>query len=509
LGLCSALFSTLASLSCGFGNSTPPLTAVTATANPLVAQYSIQHVHQGLTAWVEFGTDTNYGRQTSLMTNSVTTPGGQTLNVLVAGMLPQTTYHMRAHVDWAGGSWVDQDHTFTTGAIPTTPALPQIAVPQSSFTSASLPQETGVELLTILSTTGKNIIGDVVTDLQGNVIWYCPGTAVAIKQMQNGHMMLNIGTDLLEVDLTCKVIRDVSVAQVNQSLQSNGYSFTLRQDTGVPGGNPFHHDVLVLPNGHWIGLGQVTKTFTDLAGYAGTTEVAGDALVDIDLNGNVVWAWSSFDHLDVNRHPYFSLPDWTHTNAILYTADGNLLVSMRAQSWLLKVDYGNGQGSGDILWKLGPDGDFTLLGGDPTQWFYSQHYPNVISSSGSQMVLAFMDNGDYRTDSSGVQCGTSPTAPACYTRAAMFQVDESTNLATLLWQDIPGCYSFWGGSVDILGNGNVEFDLTTPTGGPSSQIMEVTQTDSPQIVWQMNISGGNAYRGFRIPSLYPGVTWQQ
>ena len=43
----------------------------------------------------------------------------------------------------------------------------------------------------------------------------------------------------------------------------------------------------------------------------------------------------------------------------------------------------------------------------------------------------------------------------------------------------------------------------------ASQIDEVTQTGSPQTVWQMNITGENAYRGYRIPSLYPGVTWQQ
>ena len=47
-----------------------------------------------------------------------------------------------------------------------------------------------------------------------------------------------------------------------------------------------------------------------------------------------------------------------------------------------------------------------------------------------------------------------------------------------------------------------------PVNQNTSQIMEVTQTDNPQLVWQMNVSGANAYRAYRIPSLYPGVTWQ-
>src|SRR5579859_3938008 len=108
---------TLVSLGCG-GNYIPPLASVSPTSHPLVAQYTIQHFHSGLTAWVEFGTDTTYGRQTSVVTNSTTTPGGEPLSILVAGMKPQTTYHMQAHVSWTGGSWVDQDQTFTTGALP-------------------------------------------------------------------------------------------------------------------------------------------------------------------------------------------------------------------------------------------------------------------------------------------------------------------------------------------------------------------------------------------------------
>ena len=58
-------------------------------------------------------------------------------------------------------------------------------------------------------------------------------------------------------------------------------------------------------------------------------------------------------------------------------------------------------------------------------------------------------------------------------------------------------------------NGNVEFDSSQPFNIVSSQITEVTPADPPQTVWQMDITGEWAYRGRRIPSLYPGVTWQK
>jgi hypothetical protein len=359
----------------------------------------------------------------------------------------------------------------------------------------------------LLSNNGT--LEGVVTDLKGNIIWYCPGYAVPLKLLQNGHFIVNAVTDLKEVDLSCNTIRDVSVGHVNQSLQSNGYDFTIPPNQNLPGGGQFHHDVLELPNGHWIALCEVAKIFSDLTGYPGTTEVVGDAVLDIEPNGNVVWAWNAFDHLDVNRH-LMGLPDWTHSNALVYTADGNLLVSMRAQSWVLKLDYENGKGSGNILWKLGNEGDFTLLGEDSSQWFYAQHYPNLLGTNGPQMILAIYDDGNLRPNSDGVLCGATSTSPPCYSRATIFQIDESTRLATLLWADLPGFYSFWGGSIDLLSNGDVEFDNSEafPV-SPShpSQILEVTHTDTPQTVWQMTISGENAYRGYRIPSLYPGVTW--
>ena len=62
-------------------------------------------------------------------------------------------------------------------------------------------------------------------------------------------------------------------------------------------------------------------------------------------------------------------------------ADGNILLSERSQDWVLKVNYGNGQGDGHLIWRMGPFGDFTILNPPPTQcgdpnvfpWFTHQH----------------------------------------------------------------------------------------------------------------------------------------
>jgi arylsulfate sulfotransferase len=490
----------LASLGCGSGEWVGNVvTAVATTSHPLVAQYSITLPHPHSTAWVEFGLDTSYGRSTS--PTPATTTFNQTVPILVAGMKASSTYHMRAHVEWNGQSWVDQDRTFTTGALPgasraagtnrglTAPGI-TVSRPDPSLTPSP-----GVELLNLVGP--NNMLRAFATDLQGNIIWYynpgpTAGSPTPLKPMQNGHYIANVG-DLREIDLLGNTIRDITGTQLNPSLQAR-YSFTVTD---------FHHDVLVLPNGHWIILAHTYKEFTDLPGYPGVTNVVGDALIDVDLYGQVAWAWSGFDHgLDINRHLQ-GLPDWTHSNAITYTSDGSLLLSMRHQSWILKIDYQNGSGSGDILWRLGEDGDFALAGGDPGDWFYAQHDPSIVSTDGSEMILDIWDNGNFRIAADGTECSAT-----CYSRATIFQVDEDTKTANLLWQDLPGLYSWWGGSIQTLPNGNIEFDLTAPFSDPASQIMEVTHTDIPQIVWQLNLTGENAYRGFRIPSLYPGVSWQ-
>ncbi len=314
-----------------------------------------------------------------------------------------------------------------------------------------------------------------------------------------------------EVDLAGNTIRELDMPTLDQKMSAAGYDF-------IPG--TFLHDFALLANGHLIVLVNFTKNFTDLPGYPGTTAVIGDGLIDLDQNWNPVWAWNSFDYLDVNRH-LNGLPDWTHSNALLYSpADGNLLLSMRHQSWVLKIDYNNGAGAGDIIWELGYQGSpgfaLTVNGvpsEDPSEWFSFQHFPSIIGQTGPETILAIWDNGDYRPlDTNGTLCG-GQNAPACYSRATVFQIDESAMVANLLWADQDSYYGIWGGSINQMANGNIEFDLNAPAFPPSanvgSQVQEVTQTLTPQVVWQMDVSTPlNAYRAYRVPSLYPGISWQ-
>jgi arylsulfate sulfotransferase len=518
VGLGFALVGLLALLTtaCGVSSlrSEDAQTAVSRTSHPLVARYEVTHFPAAATIWVEFGTTTSYGRQTSSVTTpqggfSTDAPNAQFLSsVLVAGMRPSTTYHMRAHVDWPnGGSWVDKDHIFTTGSLPLGKALSVTVTRPSGGPSV---RQQGVEMLNMVNTgAGSSTLQAPVFDLDGNLIWYYDSpnqTAVPVKPISNGHFLAVVGNPipgdigdeyfLREVDLSGKTVHEVNSIQLDQMLQAQGFPLKIAQ---------LHHDVLALPNGHVILLANGTAPYNDLTGHPGQTQVLGDFLIDLDETWTPVWLWSSFDHLDINR-ALFGYPDWTHANSLVYTQDdGNLLLSLRNQSWIVKIDYANGAGMGQVLWRLGNQGDFNLAGGDSGQWFYAQHYPSLLSINGSQLTMAVFDNGNNRILSDGTQCGFNPQ---CYSRGTIFTADEVVRTANLDWDDQPGLFSLWGGSIDVFDNGTVEFDLCAPFGGASqSRVMEVTQDASNTLIWQMDILGENAYRAYRIPSLYPGVVW--
>lgn len=495
-----------------------PVNLVTATTNPLVAKYTVSSACTGQ-VMIEFGPNTSYGQST----NWVLLPGGyQKTDILVAGMHPSTTYHMRSNVKCSASPETETstDKTFTTGPLPSAITFPGMTVTRPS-PSSSTPENPGIELMSIVAPT-QNVMQAYFIDRDGKPIWYydvgqnnLPG---AIRPMPNGHIIMYVqdlqsvtgatGTSTLrEVDLTGDTIREMDISGLGQKMQAAGYDL-------AP--TTYHHEVLPLDNGHVIVLVKVLQPFTDLPGYPGTTQVIGDALVDLDPDWNPVWVWNAFDHLDVNRH-LLGLPDWTHSNALVYLPeDGNLLLSMRHQSWILKIDYSNGAGTGNVLWKLGYQGDFALTQNgvpttDPSQWFSFQHFPSLISQNGSLITLNVWDNGDFRVlDTAGTVCGSSPSTP-CYSRATKFQVDESSMSADLVWDNLPGYYSIWGGSINQLENGNVEFDINSPyTSNPiASEIREVTQTANPKVVWQLDLAlPYNAYRAYRVPSLYPGVTWK-
>jgi hypothetical protein len=489
--------------------------SVTPTGNPQVALYSFSSPRDASVS-IEFGQDTTYGLKTWAQN---TPPGGGAVEILVAGMLANTTYHMRADVSFPDGTqFVDTDHTFATGGLPAA-RLPKITITNPN----GLTPSPGAILLDQLTAPANQVMA-VAVDNAGNVIWYYDynsslGYPEPLKLLPNGHVLLNLGNvgisegTVQEIDLAGNIIMQFTLADLNNWLSAAGYNLVVFT---------MNHDFLALPNGHLILLVNHYKECTSIPGCVGTADVRGDALIDLDQNHKPVWVWDSFDHvcpatptspcLYINRLlPGGSTPDWLHSNGLAYSPDdGNILVSALVQSWVLKIDYQDGQGSGDILWRLGYQGDFTLTNGQNPDWFYGQHYPTILSPNSTGVFdLGIFDDGSGRVvDAQGDRCG-SAGQPACYTRIPIFQVDEVGMTATLLWQDILApTYNPVGGAMQLLNDNRVAFGVGTPNDDPGgARYMEVTHDPTPLIVLRMEVSGQEAYRMEHLPSLYPGVQW--
>jgi arylsulfate sulfotransferase len=288
------------------------------------------------------------------------------------------------------------------------------------------------------------------------------------------------------------VLRETNAARVSEQLVARGMHPIIT----------FHHEVRGLPDGGILALAATERILTDVQG-PGPVDVIGDIILVLDRNLQLQWAWDTFDHLDTHRLatqnetcvptgggcPPIRLAaignDWTHGNSLQLTPDGDILYSARHQNWLIKIDYHNGDGTGDILWRLGKDGDFQFISSDPYPWFSHQHDANIDAGG----LLKVFDNGNDRI----------AVDPSANSRGQVIQLDEVNHTATVLVNANLGDASIALGSAQALPDGNYHFHLGYIVKNNTTRIVEVDQTGN--IVYDMKI-GELQYRSFRMQDLY-------
>jgi arylsulfotransferase ASST len=162
-----------------------------------------------------------------------------------------------------------------------------------------------------------------------------------------------------------------------------------------------HHHGIVLRNGNVLlnCLGQVPTGIADrvvggtpdhplpsaLYGHQPQAEAGhmyADYLAEVTTSGQTVWEWRSWEHLDPVQDGIAEVQSlrtlWALGNSVLELPDGDILVSYRPTSTVIRID----RRTGEIVWKLGPP---TLAG---------QHAPTPLPNGN---VLIF-DNGVHRLD---------------------------------------------------------------------------------------------------------------
>lgn len=292
-----------------------------------------------------------------------------------------------------------------------------------------------------------------VLDREGRYLWYRGSSEV----LRNLEMFLQDGTT------------DLVYNQYNiDHGVDDGYIF--RTDwTGADLGSirtPLgHHTFTDWPDGTLAYIaGDVRDWYDEEKGQ--TVAVVGDALTEVDPDGESRVVFSSWDWLEVRKSEdwdsgfYPQGKDWTHGNGLHSFPDrGTYLLSLGHQGTVVEVD----RATGEPLRMFGQDGYGFASGTEP---FADQHDP-TWTDDGTLLLFSTPEGAGY---SQGVE----------------YAVDDETGTLRQIWQhgERGGLKSQFLGQARRLSNGNTLVNF-----GSAGVIREVTPDG--EIAWELVCDAGS------------------
>ncbi len=457
----------------------------------------------------------------------------------VVGMRPDREHTIRITLQDQDGNLqeLEAELTFHTPPLPDDPGIfPSIAITESSPDQ----MESGYTLLnprrrlpreTQLGNEEEQRFGAnfgmlLMVDAQGVPVWYylTDSRISDFDYLGNGRIQyVTQDFRIMEIDMLGNVINSWYAAN-----RPEGDAAQIPVETLT-----FHHDADRLPNGNILALSTeqrildnyYTDSF-DAEAPRATQPVMGDLVIEFNQAGEILWSWNAFEYMDPYRIGYFmpywkrrgfpETVDWSHANSLVNLPEENaVLVNFRLLSAIVKIS----RESGEIEWIFGePSGwsesnreKLISLEGD-VRWPWHQPAP-VFTSRGN---LLLFDNGNFHARPYDE---TIPIQEA-YSRAAEYEIDQENRTARQIWtSEIPGeepVLSVAMGNVSELPEtGNILIgygaileredlsDLTWATRARADQwtmTREVTRTDPPKIVWEMQLrkTGSNPEIGWNI-----------
>ncbi len=376
--------------------------------------------------------------------------------ITVLGMRAETLYTMTAKAQLRDGSFIESNPVnFTTGKLPEN--SPVISLIESSSLSSG-----GITFFGVQSDKYWGV------DEQGEIVWYLHGdysisSAPVIREMGNGVLLVFLEGLIQTISTEGEIIRAYEI-------------------------NKWHHDARILPNENLMLIG-----FEYWTNEYGKT-LAGDTITEINPDGDVVWEWSSFEHLDTSRILSNTLTqsgkgiDWSHSNALMYIEeDDSILLSVRTQSWIIKIDHK----TGDIKWVFGnkTDTDSSFLENSnffsldtDGEWMTNQHAA-MITNNGDILMY------DNRNESGGEDLNS---------RAVRYSIDISSMVAVQTWEAVVPKYTGSFGDVDELPNGDILICAGGQGSDDNAYILEVSSDETSETLWSIIVENEKIYRTERI-----------
>ena len=208
-----------------------------------------------------------------------------------------------------------------------------------------------------------------------------------------------------------------------------------------------NHEFLITTEGTFI-LGSYNSSYRDMRPWGlSESELTRDSVIqELNDQGEVLFEWDSWDHIDVNNCLNHRFPDdYAHLNSIQVAPDGNLIASLRGCSMVVKIDRASGTGA--TIWDIGGLEPSLQIVGDSFEEFCGQH----TASEDEDGNLYIFDNGGHCN-------GTREETSGLFSRALKYSLDLDAGQASFVRDySLNGSYSEYtssGGSFFPLKNGN-------------------------------------------------------
>jgi hypothetical protein len=304
---------------------------------------------------------------------------------------------------------------------------------------------------------------------EGEVVWYyrSPQRIAGIQSMPDGRILMTLADQRTRIiDVLGNVEREYVAGQSPDRDPASGA-------IPIDGIQTIHHEPYLTKRGTFIAMSanarRIDNYYTSVIDPNAPRKpqmVMGDAIIEYDASGKILWKWDSFDHLDPMRihfhlfQPYWmtrGFPghlDWTHGNGVSYDEkNGTIIVSLKQMDAIIGIS----RKTGEVKW----------IYGDPTGWNgalaakvlkpkgrfvrypFSPHHPHVDGPG----LMTYYDNGMFQAFPF---TGKAPVPQHLnFSRAARVRIDEKAMTFEEVWtSETEGnegsCYNWAMGEAETL-----------------------------------------------------------
>ena len=264
----------------------------------------------------------------------------------------------------------------------------------------------------------------------GNLLW--PQKAAAPVVAVGG-----TGSEIVELDWDGNVVWEHKEPAINHDFQR------------LPNGNTIFNIYIELPPE------VADKVKGGVPNSRADGKIYGSALKEVDKDGNTVWEWNMYEHMDLDTDPQCPLCPvsiWGYINSIGQMKDGNIVITYRFQNQVAVIE----RSTGNVLYRSSKEHEIG--------------HPHCVTETDTGNLL-FLDNGTHRC---------SPNRGAhelAYSR--LIELDWKNDKIVWSYKD-PNVFNFYTsicGGAQRLPNGN-----TLACESTKGRFFEVT-TDG-EIVWE-------------------------